>query len=190
VGSDPIGEIARRLAWTFVGAAVMDAADEGLTGFGRRFPRALRFARIVGGASLVLVGVLEAGAVVLFFADVAYGEGAASLFLLIPLAFGVGLTVWGLGMMRRGWASRGVVGTATIRDSYSSAGGRLIPESHNVGAPTASWLRMVFVFALWIAGSVIAILAGVSDGYAMLLGSLLPITAYLVYRRRRAAGRY
>jgi hypothetical protein len=47
-------------------------------------------------------------------------------------------------------------------------------------------LRTVFVLVLWIAGSVIAILAGVPDGYAMLLGWLLPITAYIIYRRRRA----
>lgn len=47
-------------------------------------------------------------------AYVAYsGEGVASLVLLIPLALGVGLTVWGLGMMRRGWASRRSVNART-----------------------------------------------------------------------------
>jgi hypothetical protein len=189
VDNDPIGEIARRLAWTLVGAAAMDAADEGMAGFGRRFPRALRFARIVGGASLVLVGLFEAVLSIVGFVHVAYsGEGLWSLVLLVPLAFGVGLTVWGLGMMRRGWASRGVVGAA-VDDSCSSTEDRL-PESHGVGAPTAAWLRTVSVFVLWIAGSVIAILAGVPDGYAVLLGCALPITAYVVHRRRRAAGRY
>lgn len=104
---DLIGEIARRLGWILVGAAVMDAADEGLTGFGRRFPRTLRFARIVGGAFLVLIGLFEAVSSMVGLAYVVYSdEGVASLVLLIPLAFGVGITVWGLGMMRRGWASR------------------------------------------------------------------------------------
>lgn len=105
--SDPIEGIVRRLAWILVGAAVMDAADERLTGFGRRFPRTLRFARIVGGAFLTLAGLFEAVLAMVVLAHVAYsGEGVASLGLLIPLALGVGLTVWGLGMLRRGWASR------------------------------------------------------------------------------------
>lgn len=106
---------------------------------------------------------------------------------------GVGLTIWGLGMMRRGWASRGVVDAALTDDDYSHGRRRTegrLTESHNVEGATARWLRTVFGLVLWIAGSVIAILAGVPDGYAMLLGSLLPITAYLVYRRRRAAGWY
>ena len=49
-GDDPIGEI-------LIGAAVMDAADEALTGFGRRYPRTFGVARIVCGAFLLVVGV-------------------------------------------------------------------------------------------------------------------------------------
>ena len=105
--SDPIGEIARRLAWILLGAAAMEAGDDVLTGFGRRFPGTLRFARIVGGAFLILTGLFQAVLAMVFLAYLVYsGEGVASLILLIPLAFGVGITVWGLGMMRRGWASR------------------------------------------------------------------------------------
>jgi hypothetical protein len=38
-------------------------------------------------------------------------------------------------------------------------------------------------------GSVLLILARVPDGYAVVLGWLLPITVYLVYRSRRSAHR-
>lgn len=102
--------ILRRLAWILVGAAVMDAVEERMTGFGEHFPRTRRFARFVGGAFLVLIGLFEAVLAIVVFAHVAYsGEFVASLFVLIPLAFGVGMIVWGLGMVRRGWVSRSSV---------------------------------------------------------------------------------
>ena len=66
----------------------------------------------------------------------------------------------------------------------------LIPERDApVGAPTAAWLRTVVMFLLWIAGSVIFIVLGLRDGYALILGWVFPLTAYLLYRRRRSAGR-
>ena len=189
--------IARWLTDVIVGSAV-DASEEALPRFGRRHPRALRFARLVGGAFLVLAGLWEAVISIVVFVHVAItgdlDDRVVTPVLLLPFSMGVGLTVWGLRMMRRGWASRGVVGAALTGYDDSlrrlRTGGLQTPESENVGAATARWLRTVFVFVLWIAGSVIAILAGVPDGYAMLLGWLLPITAYIVYRRRRAAGRY
>ena len=98
---DPIAEI-------LIGAAVMDATEEHLTGLGRRFPRALRFARLVGGSFLVLFGLLQAPVSLWVFADLTYsGEFPASLVLLLPFAMGVVGTVWGVRMMRRGWARRG-----------------------------------------------------------------------------------
>jgi hypothetical protein len=42
------------------------------------------------------------------------------------------------------------------------------------------------VIVLWVAGSVIAILARVPDAYAVLLGWLLPLAVFLVYRARRS----
>ena len=57
------------------------------------------------GGTLHLVGLLEAGsslAVLVYF--VYSGDGLTSLFLLLPLALGAGITLWGIGMMRRGWA--------------------------------------------------------------------------------------
>jgi len=97
---DPIAEI-------LMAAGVMDAAEEHLTGFGRRFPRTMRFVRLVGGAFLVLFGLFEALASLWAFADLTYnGEFPASLLLLVLLAMGVFAIVWGLATMRRGWASR------------------------------------------------------------------------------------
>lgn len=206
--SDPIGEITRRLAWTLVGAAAMDAADEGLTGFGRRFPRTLRFARFVGGAFLVLVGLFEAVLAIVVFAHVAYsGEFAASLFLLIPLAFGVGITVWGLGMMRRGWASSPSVQARTpwpnpvpnvpkAADEHQlwvrnrRGRGRVTlnsPEGATPGSVTSTWLKVVAAILLWIAGSVLALVAGMTDALAFWLGGLFPLAAFLVPRLRRYA---
>jgi hypothetical protein len=197
MASDAIGAVGRWLADVVVGSAV-DASEDALPRFGRRHPRALRFARLGGGAFLALVGFYEALLCVVVFVYVAitgdFDDRVLTPVLLIPLSLGVGITVWGLRMVRRGWASRGLVGAALTDDDYSlggrRTGGRLMPESHNVEGATVRWLRIVFGLVLWIAGSVIAIFAGVPDGYAMLLGSLLPITLYLVYRRRRAAGRY
>ena len=45
------------------------------------------------------------------------------------------------------------------------------------------------MFLLWVAASVILILLRVPDGYAVVLGWLLPLAAYLVYRHRRSTGR-
>jgi hypothetical protein len=57
-----------------------------------------------------------------------------------------------------------------------------------VGAATSAWIRLVAMFLLWVAASVILILLGVPDGYAVVLGWLLPLAAFLAYRRRRSAG--
>jgi hypothetical protein len=66
----------------------------------------------------------------------------------------------------------------------------LMPTPNNapVGSATAAWLRAVVMIVLWVAGSVILILLRVPDGYAVILGWLLPLAAYLVYRYRRSAG--
>jgi hypothetical protein len=107
MGSDAIGEVIRRLAWMLIGAAAMDAAEEGVTGLGRRFPRALRLAQVVGGGLLVLIGFLQAVLSLVALAVVAYGgEGVESLILLIPSALGVLTVVWGLELVHPGWARR------------------------------------------------------------------------------------
>ena len=62
-------------------------------------------------------------------------------------------------------------------------------DNANVGKPTNAWLTTVLALVLWVTGSVLLILARVPDGYAMVLGWLLPITVYLVYRFRRSANR-
>jgi hypothetical protein len=64
----------------------------------------------------------------------------------------------------------------------------LIPTPTDVGSATATWIRVVVVLLLWVAGSVIAIVLRVPDSYAVILGWLLPLAAFLVYRRRRSAG--
>jgi hypothetical protein len=66
----------------------------------------------------------------------------------------------------------------------------LMPTPNNapVGAATAAWIRLVVMFLLWVAASVILILLRVPDGYAVILGWLLPLAAYLVYPRRRSVG--
>jgi len=64
---------------------------------------------------------------------------------------------------------------------------RLISTSdEEIGSATAAWLKAVVVIVLWVAGSVIAILARVPDAYAVLLGWLLPLAVFLVYRARRS----
>jgi hypothetical protein len=65
----------------------------------------------------------------------------------------------------------------------------LIPQRHGpAGAATAAWIRTVVLFLLWIAGSVIFIVLGLRDGYALILGALFPLAAYLLFRRLRSAG--
>lgn len=65
----------------------------------------------------------------------------------------------------------------------------LLPKSDApVGAATSAWLRTVAMFLLWIAGSVIFIVLGLRDGYALILGALFPLAAYLFFRWRRSAG--
>jgi hypothetical protein len=53
-----------------------------------------------------------------------------------------------------------------------------------IGKPTTASLTAVLVIVLWIIGSVLLILARVPDGYAVVLGWLLPITVYLIHRFR------
>jgi multisubunit Na+/H+ antiporter MnhB subunit len=66
----------------------------------------------------------------------------------------------------------------------------LIPPTSDapVGSATAAWVRVVVMILLWVAGSVILILLRVPDGYAVILGWLLPLAAFLAYRQRRSAG--
>ena len=58
-------------------------------------------------------------------------------------------------------------------------------DKADIGNATTTWLTAVLVIALWVLGSVLLILARVPDGYAVVLGWLLPITVYLVHRLRR-----
>ena len=99
MAGDAIGAVGRWLADVVVGSAV-DASEDALPRFGRRHPRALRFARLGGGAFLVLVGLYEALLSVVVFVYVAitgdFGDRVVTAVLLLSLAFGVGLTVWGL----------------------------------------------------------------------------------------------
>jgi hypothetical protein len=62
------------------------------------------------------------------------------------------------------------------------------PDNAPVGSATAAWIRAVAMFLLWVAASVVLIVLGVPDGYALILGWLLPVAAFFVYRRRRSAG--
>jgi len=79
------------------------------------------------------------------------------------------------------------VGYSRLRRARSF--GELLPKSDApVGAATAAWIRTVVLFLLWIAGSVIFIVLGLRDGYALVLGATFPLAAYLRYRRRRSAG--
>jgi hypothetical protein len=100
VASDAIGVIGRWLADAIVGSAV-DASEEALPRFGRRHPRALRFARLVGGAILVLGGLWEAAISMVVFVHVAitgdFDDRVVAPVLLLPFSMGVGLTLWGSG---------------------------------------------------------------------------------------------
>jgi len=62
-------------------------------------------------------------------------------------------------------------------------------DEKDIGKATATWLKAVLAIALWVMGSVLLILARVPDGYAVVLGWLLPIAVYLGYRFRRYAHR-
>jgi hypothetical protein len=62
-------------------------------------------------------------------------------------------------------------------------------DEKDVGKATATWLTAVLAIVLWVTGSVLLIFARVPDGHAVVLGWLLPITVYLVYRFRRSAHR-
>jgi hypothetical protein len=65
----------------------------------------------------------------------------------------------------------------------------VIPKREGpAGAATAAWIRTVVLLLLWIAGSVIFIVLGLRDGYALILGALFPLAAYLFFRWRRSAG--
>lgn len=66
---------------------------------------------------------------------------------------------------------------------------QLIRTSAHPGSTTKSWLKVVLVMLLWLAGSVTALLAGMHDSLALLLGGLLPLAVFLVRRFRRHAGR-
>jgi hypothetical protein len=62
--------------------------------------------------------------------------------------------------------------------------GTLMRTPADPGSATAGWLKVVLVIVLWIAGSVIAIVAGIDDALAMFLGGLLPLAVFLVRRFR------
>ena len=62
--------------------------------------------------------------------------------------------------------------------------GTLIRTPSEPGSATAGWLKVVLVIVLWVAGSVIAIVAGMDDALAVFLGSLLPLAVFLVRRFR------
>jgi len=62
-------------------------------------------------------------------------------------------------------------------------------DKAEIGKATTTWLTAVLLVALWVLGSVLLILARVPDGYAVLLGWLLPIIVHLGHRFRRSANR-
>jgi hypothetical protein len=62
-------------------------------------------------------------------------------------------------------------------------------DESDIGKATATWLTAVLAVVLWVTGSALLIVARVPDGYAVVLGWLLPITVYVVYRLRRSAHR-
>jgi len=62
-------------------------------------------------------------------------------------------------------------------------------DEKDIGKATATWLTAVLAIVLWVMGSVLLIVARVPDRYAVVLGWLLPITVYVVYRLRRSAHR-
>lgn len=84
--------------------SAVDNAEDYASGFGKRHPRALRFVRIVGGAFLALGGLWEVVLTIVVFVYVVIDEGVqvALFVLLLPLAMGIGLLVWGIGLVRRG----------------------------------------------------------------------------------------
>ena len=98
---------------------------------------------------------------------------------------GVGQLAAGIGFVLTGgyWFLRSYLRWLRTSD-------RFIPvDKATVGKPTNTWLMVVFALVLWVIGSVLLILARVPDGYAMVLGWLLPIAVYLVYRFRPSANR-
>jgi hypothetical protein len=72
--SDALRVVASSLADALVGSAV-DRAEEEASGFGLRYPRTLRIARIVGGAFLALAGAWETGGTIVLFIWVVINEG-------------------------------------------------------------------------------------------------------------------
>ena len=63
-------------------------------------------------------------------------------------------------------------------------------EQRPCGCGHRGLAQVVVMLLLWVAASVISILLRVPDGYSVILGWLLPLAAFLVYRHRRSAGQY
>jgi hypothetical protein len=102
----------------------LDALDEDLDEFdkagrylSRHFPRAWRVLTIAFGAFLIFGGLLDLAMAIGGFIYVVSSEPVhvSWLVLLLPLAFGIGLIVWGSGLVRRAWASKPSVAGLTIR---------------------------------------------------------------------------
>jgi hypothetical protein len=66
--------------------------------------------------------------------------------------------------------------------------------SHTISTATPSgrarWVEIVLVTGLWIAGTVVALIAGVPVDYAAWLGGLLPLAVLLVRHLRRSDRRH
>ena len=90
------------------------------------------------------------------------------------LAAGVGIALTSLYFLVRGLRSSGTL---------------IQVDEDDVGGATATWLKAVAVVVLWVLGSVMLIVARVPDQYAMLLGWLLPLAVFVVYRSRRTDSR-
>ena len=106
-----------------------------------------------------------------------FGSGSSDPGGAGELAAGVGLALTGVYLyLRKARSLKDLVPTSDDDDAAP------------VGAATAAWLRNVVMLLLWVAGSVIFIVLGLRDGYALLLGGFFPLAAYLAYRRRRSAG--
>jgi hypothetical protein len=78
--------------------------------------------------------------------------------------------------VRRLRGRRGLMRRATL---WRSPGGA------QPGSVTLTWLKVVVAILLWIAGSVVAIVAHVPDALAFWLGALLPLAVFVGPRLRR-----
>lgn len=110
-----VGELLRRLAVVLGVSVVRVAVEEGASGLALRYPGALRFTRRVGGALLVLSGLLWVVTDIVMAIYVLLDRSVVSVELqgasdaaivivvwLVDLGMALGCVVLGLRIMRRG----------------------------------------------------------------------------------------